>query len=82
MTKRRNEQPHVEFMQSFTSELKRDVKESLQVWQTLNREQAVGRQAAYAHIVFLLKRTADAHGIALADLGLVDYEVPRIQDLE
>jgi len=40
----------------------------------------MGRRMAYSTIVFLLKQEASKHGIPLADLGLVDYEVPRFED--
>ena len=81
MNQRRIDLPYDKFVHTFAHELKKDVKQSLQVWETLKPEQAMGRQAAYAHIVWLLKHTADTHGIPLADIGLVDYEVPKLRDL-
>jgi hypothetical protein len=81
MTRRRTDMPNADFIKSFTHALKRDVKAGMQGWQNLNREQAVGRRAAYPHIVALLQRTAGIHGIALADIGLVDDEVAEFQDL-
>ena len=73
-------QTHEECLKAFAAELKREVKSSLAAWTVLDPKQANGRRAAYAHIVFMLKRQAELHDIPLADLGLVDYEVPEIRD--
>jgi hypothetical protein len=79
MTMRRI-QSHEECLRSFAAELKREVKSSLAAWRVLDPQQAAGRRAAYASVFFLLTREAERHGIPLADLGLVDYEVPRIAE--
>ena len=79
MTKRRIA-THEECLKSFSHALKREVKENLAAWKVLNHEQAVGRRMAFANIVFLLKQEAEKHGIPLADLGLVDYEVPKLEE--
>jgi len=79
MTKRRIDS-HEECLKSFAHALKREVKDNLNAWNVLNKEQAMGRRMAYSTIVFLLKQEASKHGIPLADLGLVDYEVPRFED--
>lgn len=79
MTKRRIT-THEECLKSFALTLKREVKNDLTAWKMLNREQAVARRMAYANMVFLLKQEAEAHGIPLIDLGLVDYEIPQIED--
>jgi hypothetical protein len=77
MTKRRIE-THEECLRSFAQTLKREIKGNLAAWEAINREQAIGRQMAFSNVVFLLKREAEKHGIPLVDLGLVDYEVPKI----
>ncbi|WP_431475567.1 hypothetical protein [Massilia eburnea] len=79
MTKRRIA-THEDCLKSFAHALKQDVKENLVVWRSLNHEQAIGRRMAFANIVFLLKQEASKHGIPLADLGLEDYEVPKIDE--
>lgn len=79
MTKRRIS-THEECLKSFAHSLKRQVNESLAVWKTLNPEQAIGRRMAFSNIVFLLKQEAEKHDIPLMDLGLVDYEVPQLED--
>jgi hypothetical protein len=77
VTKRRIE-AHEECLKSFAQALKREIKENLTAWETMDREQAIGRRMAFSNVVFALKREAEKHGIPLVDLGLVDYEVPRI----
>jgi hypothetical protein len=77
MTKRRIE-AHEECLRSFAQTLRREIKENLAVWEVVNREQAIGRQMAFSNVIFLLKREAEKHGVPLVDLGLVDYEVPKI----
>jgi hypothetical protein len=77
MTKRRIE-THEECLRSFAQTLKREIKENLAAWEILNPEQAIGRQMAFSNVIFLLKREAEKHGVPLVDLGLVDYEVPKI----
>lgn len=79
MTKRRIA-THEECLKSFTHALKQEVKGNLACWQALNPEQARGRRMAFSNVIFLLKQEAEKHGIPLADLGLVDYEVPRFED--
>jgi len=79
MTKRRVS-THEDCLRSFAHSLKREVKENLAAWKSLNPEQAIGRRMAFSNIVFLLKQEAEKHGIPLADLGLVDYEVPRFDE--
>ena len=79
MTKRRIA-THEECLKSFAQALKREVKDNLAVWKALNAEQAIGRRMAFSKIVFLLKQEAEKHGIPLADLGMVDYEVPQFEE--
>jgi hypothetical protein len=79
MTTRRI-QTHEECLKSFAAELKREVKSSVAAWRLLDSKQAAGRRSVYASVFFLLKQEAERHGISLADLGLVDYEVPRLPE--
>jgi hypothetical protein len=79
MTKRRIA-THEECLKSFAHALKQEVKGNLAAWKALNHEQTVGRRMAFSNIVFLLKQEAEKHGIPLADLGLVDYEVPKFDE--
>lgn len=79
MTKRRIA-THEECLKSFAHALKQEVKVNLATWKALNHAQAVGRRMACSNIVFLLKQEAEKHGIPLADLGLVDYEVPKFDE--
>ena len=77
MTKRRLDS-HEECLRSFAQTLRREIKENLAAWEVMNREQAIGRQMAFSNVIFLLKREAEKHGVPLVDIGLVDYEVPKI----
>lgn len=79
MTKRRIA-THEECLKSFAHALKREVKDNLAAWKALNPEQAIGRRMAFSNIVFLLKQEAEKYDIPLADLGLVDYEVPKFDE--
>ncbi|MFC3147094.1 hypothetical protein [Piscinibacterium candidicorallinum] len=73
---RRRLDTHEQCLKAFTAELKTEIRSSLSAWDTLDRKEASGRRMAYMQVVTLIKRHAEAHGIPLADLGLVDYEVP------
>ncbi len=78
MTNRQH--PQEECLADFSRELKQEIRASLKAWQSLDPKQAEGRRAAYALVVEVLKRKASEHHIALADIGLVDYEVPSLRD--
>lgn len=71
---------HEECLKAFAAELKKEVNANMATWKNLDPKQATGRSAAYANVLFLLKRQAEVHGIPIADLGLVDYEVPRVPE--
>ena len=77
---KRRIETHEECLKAFAFELKREIKMSLAVWQTMDPKQAAGRRAAYSSIIFLLKQQAEAHEIPLADLGLAGYEVPQLPE--
>lgn len=79
MTTRRI-QSHEACLKSFATELMREVKDSVKAWRLLDLKQAAGRRAAYDSVFCLLKQEAERHGIPLADLGLVDYEVPPLSE--
>jgi len=79
MTKRRVV-THEECLRSFAHALTQEVKGNLASWKTLNPEQAIGRRLAFSNIVFLLKQESEKHGIPLANLGLIDYEVPKFEE--
>jgi hypothetical protein len=73
-------QTHEDCLRSFSKAFKQEVKSNLNAWKTLDPEQAKGRQAAYANVLFMLKQQAELHGIPLSDLGLVDYEIPSLPE--
>jgi hypothetical protein len=73
-------QTYEDCLKSFAREFKREVEENLKVWKRLDRKEAVGRRMAYANVLFMLKREAEAHGVPLMDLGLVDYEIPELRE--
>jgi hypothetical protein len=73
-------QAHEECLKAFSHAFKQEVRSSLKAWETLDPALAKGRQAAYANVLFILKEQASVHGIPLADLGLVDYEVPLLPE--
>jgi hypothetical protein len=73
-------QTYEECLKSLTRDFKKQVKEDLKVWGRLDPKQAAGRRMAYANVLFSLKREAEAAGVPLIDLGLVDYEVPELKD--
>jgi hypothetical protein len=70
-------QTHEECLREFVSELKKEVKSGLAAMSGADPKHIAHRQAAYASVFFLLKKTAAKHQIQLVDLGLVDYEVPH-----
>lgn len=70
---------HQACLESFSLQLRRDIKENLKAWTTMDPIQARTRRAAYAHVVVLLKQAAAETDIPLADLGLAGYEVPDIE---
>jgi hypothetical protein len=64
---------------SFSRELKREIKESLAAWRTIEPKLAQERRQAYESVVFLLRQQAAQHEVPLTDLGLVDYAVPKVE---
>jgi hypothetical protein len=58
---------------------KKEVKTSLAAMADADPKHVVQRRLAYMGVFFTLRSTAAKHGIPLADLGLVDYEVPNPQ---
>lgn len=79
MTTRRI-QTHKDCLEGFARELKAHIAQDLRAWRSINLELANNRAVAYVSVVGVLKRQADLHGVPLIDLGLVDYEVPLIDD--
>ena len=76
----RRVQTYEECLKSFARQFKREVKDDLKVWKRLDIKEAAGRRMAYANVLLVLKREAETHGVPLADLGLVDYEIPEIKE--
>jgi hypothetical protein len=76
----RRVQTHKECLEAFARELKQHINQDLRAWRLINQEQAKNRAIAYATIVKMLKSQAERHGIPVSDLGLVDYEVPSIDE--
>jgi hypothetical protein len=58
---------------------KQEVKTSLAAMANADPKHVVQRRLAYMGVFFTLRSTAAKHGIPLADLRLVDYEVPNPQ---
>ena len=58
---------------------KKEVKTSLAAMADADSKHVVQRRLAYMGVFFTLRSTAAKHGIPLADLGLVDCEVPNPQ---
>lgn len=79
MTKRRLD-THEECLKSFARSLKDEIKANLKTWKQMDAKAAVARQAAFANVIFLLKEKADEFGVPLVDLGLADYEMPKIEE--
>ncbi len=79
MTTRRI-QTHKDCLEGFARELKAHIDQDLRAWRSINPALAKNRAVAYVSVVGVLKRQADLHGIPLIDLGLVDYEVPLVDD--
>ena len=77
---RRRIDTHEECLIAFASELKRDAKMLVADWRSLDVKVAHGRRYVLIHVVSILKRQAEKHGIPLADLGLVDYHVPDLPE--
>ena len=71
---------HEECLKSFARSLKDEIKTNLTAWKQMDVKAAVARQAAFANVIFLLKEKADEFGVPLTDLGLTDYEVPKIEE--
>jgi hypothetical protein len=77
---RRRIDTHEECLKAFATELKRDAKMLVADWRSLDVKVAHGRRAVLIHVFSSLRRQAESHGIALADLGLVDYQVPDLPE--
>lgn len=73
-------QTHEQCLKDFVSELKREIKGNVALWRNDPPKEVAMRLAVYAAVVFGLKRQLAAHGIPLADVGLVDYEIPRVPE--
>ena len=69
-----------ECLASFSKALKKEIKSNLKIYKKLNVESAKSQEAAYSSVVFLLKEKAKEFDIPLSDLGLEDYEVPKIEE--
>jgi len=79
MTKRKiNHQD--ECLASFSKALKKEIKNNLKVYKKLNVKVASAQAAAYSDVIFLLKEKAKEFDIPLSDLGLEDFEVPKIDE--
>jgi len=78
MTTRRNATSHKECLLVFSTALKSHIKDSLQFWKSQNLEIARARQAAYEAVLFELTESANQTGVDLQDLGIEDYDVPKI----
>lgn len=79
MTKRRVD-TYEECLKAFARSLKDEIKTNLKAWKQMDAKAAEARQAAFANVIFLLKEKAKESGVPLVDLGLVDYEVPKIEE--
>lgn len=79
MTKRRLD-THEECLKAFSSKPRKEIKENLKAWSSMDRKQAQARRLTYANVVFLLKGISREFYIPLVDLGLADYEVPTIDE--
>lgn len=79
MTRRRIS-THEQCLLEFVRELKKEVRENLRAWERLNPIEAESRRHAYSLVFRLLKKKADQFGVSLADLGLVDFELPNASE--
>ena len=80
MTKRRDTTSHEECLRHFSESLRKEIKTSLRFWQSQNPTEAEVRQVSYSTVVKLLKDSADLTGVPLQDLGMEDYDVPKLRD--
>ena len=78
MTKRRHD-THEECLHAFSLSLQKEIKENLRFWNHANPDAAEARAAAFALVISLLKKQLDEHSIPLVDMGLADYELPRLK---
>ncbi|WP_028104304.1 hypothetical protein [Pseudoduganella violaceinigra] len=68
---------HEQCLIEFARELKKEARDNFRAWSHMNAVEAESRRRAYNVVFHLLKRKAEQHGIPLADLGLVDFELPQ-----
>jgi hypothetical protein len=73
-------QTHEQCLKDFVAELKREIKSNVGLWRNIEPREAAARRAVYCSVLFVLRRQLESHGIPLADVGLVDYEVPRVPE--
>ena len=78
MTKRRLD-THEECLRAFSLSLQREIKENLRFWNRENPDAADSRAAAFELVISTLKEQLDQHCIPLVDVGLADYEIPRLE---
>ena len=77
MTKRRLD-THEECLRAFSLSLQREIKDNLRFWNRENPDAADSRAAAFELVISTLKEQLDRHSIPLVDVGLADYELPRV----
>lgn len=80
MTKRRLD-THEECLRAFSAALRKEIKEELKFWQRQDPQLAHARRLAYCKAIRILKEKAAEFNIPLVDLGLADYDVPKITEL-
>ena len=82
MTKRRDTTSHEECLRHFCASLRTEIKSDLSFWQANNPDAGERCRFAYSRVVGLLRDSAKATGVPLQDLGLEDYEVPKLRDAD
>ncbi|MBO9492377.1 hypothetical protein J7384_18590 [Endozoicomonas sp. G2_1] len=65
---------------SFSKALKKEINNNLKFYKRIDKEKAKEYQVAYSNVIFILKQKAEEFCIPLSDLGIEDYDVPKIED--
>lgn len=82
MTKRRDTTIHENCLRHFCASLRKEIKSDLSFWQANNPDAGERCRNAYSNVVSLLIDSAKESGVPLQDLGLEDYDIPKLRDAD
>ena len=77
MVKRRID-THEECLREFSASFRKEVAENLRHWQRVDPAAARARYGAYVLVLRRFTESLESAGIPLVDVGLADYEVPKL----